>query len=200
MEKFLRLENNMLSERARLYQLKSFCKATVLLAAEELRSMIVHEFKGTGCVRAEELPVEKADGSLDVVIRQCRPTSIQCRVHDFFSEHIDAFKLLAAAIEAAQKPSGELKKMAQQIRLAEVDPKVLCDGSGCTLVADALIAMDGKTMSAFAANNDAEWILIARTLGINLVNPVKGIMYPGDSEQSVKIGDEMNAQDYTHTT
>lgn len=174
---FLEIEKGGRSPRAQLARLRAFCKTRVLEAAAAFRNTATGEFKGTGCVRAEEPPTEHSDGSLNVTIRRCFPQKIQCRIHDFFSENSPSFVRLAEAIESNEGASEELKTMHEHIRLAEKGPQHLCDDKHCARLADAIIAVDGSRMDVFAANNDKEWITIAKVIGKPLVNPVTGVCY-----------------------
>ncbi len=172
---FLEVTKGALSDRAQLARLRAFCKTRVLEAAIALREAITGEFKGTGCVRAEEPPTEHSDGSLNVTIRRCSPDKIQCRVHIFFSENQEHFAQLANEIDSNADASHELKTMREHIRLAQREAIHLCDDKHCSKLADSIIAVDGKNMDVFAANNDKEWITIAKTMSKPLVNPVRGV-------------------------
>ena len=50
----------------------------------------------------------------------------------------------------------------------------LCDNRHCARIADAIIAVDGRKVDEYAANNDKEWRLLARSMGKTLLNPVSG--------------------------
>jgi hypothetical protein len=169
-----------LSDRAQLARLRSLCKTRVLEGAIALREAITSEFRGTECVRAEEPPTEHSDGSLNVTIRRCSPDRIQCRVHTFFSENEDHFAQLANEIDSNPGASQELKTMRDHIRLAQQEAIHLCDDKHCSKLADSIIAVDGKNMDVFAANNDKEWITIAKTMAKPLVNPVSGLCHRPD--------------------
>ncbi|MEE9294604.1 MAG: hypothetical protein V3W34_06560 [Phycisphaerae bacterium] len=172
--RFLEIDDRAISSRAQLTRLKGYCKHAILASAETLERMVTHEFDGTQCARARERPVEQPDGSIDVAIRQCRPESIQCTVHNFFELHKQDFKAIARHAEEMDKASDELKKLAQHTRLALKDPVHLCDDRNCRRLADALIAVDGKDMEVYAANNDREWGPIATVMKKPLLNPVTG--------------------------
>jgi hypothetical protein len=65
--------------------------------------------------------------------------------------------------------------MREHIGEAQQSPEHLCDDRHCCRVADALIAVDGIKLEVFAANNPAEWELLARILDKQLINPaIKG--------------------------
>jgi len=177
---FLEVAKGALSDRAQLVRLRAFCKTRVLEAAIALREAITGEFKGTACVRAEEPPTEHSDGSLNVTIRHCSPDRIQCRVHTFFSKNEDHFAQLANEIDSNPGASQELKTMRDHIRLAQREAIHLCDDKHCSKLADSIIAVDGKNMDVFAANNDKEWITIAKTMTKPLVNPVSGVCHRPD--------------------
>lgn len=180
MDAFLRAAHRPLSERAELARLRNFSKTRVLEAATALREAVTDEFKGTDCVRAEEVTKEHSDGSLDVMIRRCSPDKIRCQVHLFFTDNAATFALLAEAIGSNDEASEELKTTEHHIRLAQQDATHLCDDRHCAKLADSIIAVDGKKMDVFAANNDKEWITIAKTMTKPLVNPVSGLCYRPD--------------------
>ncbi len=163
-----------ISDHAQLGRLRSHCKLAVLSAAKAISEMATGEFKRTGCVRAEELPKERSDGSLDVVIRQCKPTDIKCSIHTFFDENSSLFCRIAERIEADEDSSQELQTTAKHIRLAGEKSVHLCDDKHCRKIADTIIAIDGKDMDVFAANNDKDWVTLASVLNKTLLNPVKG--------------------------
>jgi hypothetical protein len=170
---FLEIDLGRIADPVQLVRLRAHCKRAVLESAEASEEFITARFRGTGCVRAEEPAKEQADGSLDVAIRRCRPTEIRCAVHTFFQEHLGTFKSISDAIDQSQDASDELRRMAQQIRQAATEPLLLCDDRNCRKLADALIAVDGREMDVFAANNDAEWKLIASVMDKPLLNPVR---------------------------
>ena len=64
--------------------------------------------------------------------------------------------------------------------MAQRDSTHLCDSKHCAKLADCIIAVDGKKMDVFAANNDKEWITIAKTMATPLVNPVTGVCRRAD--------------------
>jgi len=171
---FQDLDGGQISDRAQLARLRAHCKQAVLGAAAWLKQARHEEFKGTGCVRAEELPRELPDGSLDTAIRQCRPADIHCRIHEYFNHNKDAFDQIRSTIESSSDASDELKKMLPEIKAAEKDATHLCDNRHCAKIADAIIAVDGRKVDEYAANNDKEWRLLARSMVKALLNPVSG--------------------------
>jgi hypothetical protein len=133
---------------------------------------VTHEFDGTRCIRAKERPARAANGAIDVVVRECRPTKIQCAVHTFFSEHQDDFRKIQLSIHRETAPSTELQRTASVIEAANKNPTILCDSKKCSAMSDALIAVDGIKMDHFAANNPREWKTISAALNKPLINPV----------------------------
>lgn len=172
---FLREGDVRMLDRAGLARLRAHCKNAVLSLSESIQEMVTGEFDGTACVRAAELPRENADGSLDVTIRRCRPDNIQCTVHTFFEENRGVFDSIARYVDEASNCSDELKHMRDHIRTAQANPVHLCDDKHCCKLADMLIAVDGRDMDEFAANNDVEWIPISQILGKPLVNPMRDL-------------------------
>jgi len=172
--RFLELDGKAISGAAQLARLRAFCKASILTASEALGRMVTGEFRGTQCVRAEELPRELSDGSLDVAIPKCRRKKIRCAIHEFFASREATFAAIADRIDAEEDPSDQLKAISKAVRSAQKDPAHLCDSDNCGKLADAIIAVDGRDMAEFAANNDREWVTIASAMRKALVNPVKG--------------------------
>ncbi len=173
LSRFLHDEKAGITERAMIVRLRAHCKRAVLDTFAALSDMITGEFNGTGCIRASEPPRERPNGSLDVVIHQCKRDNVQCTVHTFFEEHSTVFEQIAAFVDTNPGCSRELQRMRDHIRLAQKDPFHLCDRKFCSKLADALIAVDGRDMDEFAANNPGEWVPIAQIMKKRLLNPVK---------------------------
>ncbi|HSV98978.1 MAG TPA: hypothetical protein VLI39_02325 [Sedimentisphaerales bacterium] len=53
------------------------------------------------------------------------------------------------------------------------DPQRVCQDNVCVKLGDILVALDGISIESFAANNDKEWIPLARALGKHLLNPLR---------------------------
>ena len=64
--------------------------------------------------------------------------------------------------------------MSRLVEKATGDPEMLCDDHTCRRLGDVLIAIDGKDMQTFIANNDSEWKLLAEVMEKLLLNPVTG--------------------------
>jgi hypothetical protein len=173
MTHFLDLEASSISKRSQLARLRTHMKRCALDGTEAVSQMVTGEFKGTGCIRAEEPVTESPDGSLNATIRRCSPAKIQCQVHKLFESNQATFATLADYVDGhSTEASDELDRMRDVIRLAQKSPTCLCDDRHCVRLADALIAVDGQSMEVFAANNDSEWVPIASVMGKQLRNPV----------------------------
>lgn len=181
LNRFFDLDNNVITEFAALVRLRAHCKHAVLGAAEAMKEMITGEFKGSGCVRAEEPARELPDGALDVSIARCKPSDIQCTIHHLFENQKMVFGAIADHVDSSDKASGELKTMAKHIRVAQDDPTHLCDDRYCRKLADAIIAVDGRKMDVFAANNDKEWLTLASVMNKQLLNPVRNRQTDGSA-------------------
>jgi hypothetical protein len=154
-------------------RLRSHLAEMILGAYQKWERSVTHEHNGTKCIRATERPTRALDETIDVTVRDCRPTRIQCSVHDFFQEHRGDFAKIEQAVDAlGDHASFELRKTAATIRSASKDPKHLCDNKNCRQMSDAIIAVDGIAMDHFAANNPKEWKTLASALGKPLMNPV----------------------------
>ena len=169
---FFESSGESLSGYAQLALLRAHCKAAALTSFGTLCSTVTGEFKGTGCVRAEQPPRENVDGTLDVTIRRCSRNEIHCTVHKFFESNQAFFLSVADYADQVEDASSELRNMSNHIRKAKVDSTHLCDDKHCSKLADALIAVDGKDMDVFAANNDKEWKPLASLMDKPLLNPV----------------------------
>ncbi len=156
-------------------RLRSHLGESILGGFTKWGRSVTHEYDGTRCFRATERPTRASDGSIDVSVRQCKPSRIQCSVHEFFRQHEAVFSRIKAEIQSAESSaSEELKGTAMMIDKAIRDSEILCDDKNCSSMSDAIIAVDGLNSSHFAANNDKEWRTLARVLGKTLVNPVSG--------------------------
>ena len=170
--RFFDLTSCDISRPAQLARLRAHCKRCVLDATRILDDMVTGYFKHSRCSRAEELARELPDGSLDIIIRKCRPSSPQCDIVRFFKDNMALFTAIADYVDSHAGCSEELKTMRDHIRQAIKTPTHLCDDKNCTKVADAIIAIDGKDMEVFAANNNREWDHICKVFGKTLLNPV----------------------------
>ena len=132
LSKFFELDAPRISQNAQIARLQAHAKNAVLTASRAIREAATAEFKGTGCVRAEEMPIERPNGSLDVTIRKCRPSDVQCTVHTFFEANTEEFAALADYVDRnSEQVSEELKTMRQHIRRAGDDRFHLCDDRHC---------------------------------------------------------------------
>lgn len=175
--RFLELESRAISGKAQVARLRAHCRNAILSSSAALKEMATGEFRGTGCVRAEEFPTEHPGGYLDVTMRRCKPSNIQCRVHTFFTENRAKFSEIADYADHNPESSKELRAMRDHIRQAEKESTHLCNDKHCAKVADAIVAVDGKGMDVYAANNDPEWRPLAQIMGKTLINPVSGKQY-----------------------
>ncbi len=174
---FYDLRGDSLSGRAQMQRLRAHCKQAVLGGWSWLENWPTADLDGTMCARAMERPAIRRGGALDVSIpRTCNREGapIECTIRAFFEENVSTFWAIAEAIDQHVEASEEAVNAAKMIRQALRDPAVLETRKNCSKIADAIIAVDGKDMDVFAANNDKEWVLLAAVLGKKLVNPVRG--------------------------
>jgi hypothetical protein len=166
-------------------RLRAHLGEAIMCAFLKWERSVTHEYKGTGCIRALERPSRATDGTIDVTVRECRRTKVQCSVHKFFREHEDAFdKIETEIVKCGADISQELKKTAETIREARRNAEYLCDSKNCGAMSDALIAVDGIATDHFAANNDKEWRTLAVALGKPLINPVKPFAVPESGSEA----------------
>jgi len=160
---------------AAMKRLQSHLREAILGAYVAWDRSVTHEFRGTGCIRATERPMLAMNGTIDVTVRECRRSKIQCTVDRFFESNKAHFEKIVTAIKSSESTaSKELLRTASTIGKAMTDPQHLCDSNNCTSMSDAIIAVDGVTTDHFGANNDKEWKLLASALGKTLINPVMG--------------------------
>ena len=169
---FLGIDKGPAADPAALIRLRSHCRNAILSASTAYYRMITAEFRGTGCSRAEEFPSAGPEGLLNLAIRKCSRDDKRCRVDEFFRENITHSLEIADYIGRVESASDELHGIREEILGAIDDAARLLDGRGCMRLADAMIAVDGREMDEFAANNDREWTTLAAALGKPLLNPV----------------------------
>jgi hypothetical protein len=173
-ESFLSRIDDDLSPTAQLIRLRYHIRNALLGAYAFWDASIVHEYDGTGCVRAAEHPKQLAGEKIDVSIPRCKRSNIQCTIHEFFEKNRDHFVAIRVGIEKlGDQASQELKDAKGIIEEAEKNSEYLCDSRNCPKLGDSLIAVDGLSMDCFAANNDKEWRFLANVLGKKLVNPLR---------------------------
>lgn len=173
-ESFLSKVPGSISYEASFVRLQSQIRYAILGAYTWWNRSTTHEYSGTGCVRAFEEPKQYAGAKIDVSIPQCRRNRINCAMHKFFLENKPLFIAIGAEIgKLGGDASKELQEAKKVIRDTERNPEYLCDDRVCRKLGDVLIAIDGLNMQCFAANNDKEWVLLAKVLGKELINPVR---------------------------
>ena len=169
---FFDLGSCQVSHSTQLVRLRAHCRRSILDSSQVLNDLVTAYFRNTHCSRAEEPPRELAGGFLDVSIPKCKPSAHPCQLAEFFTANQSLFASLADYIDTQQLCSDELKTMRDHIRQALKAPTHLCTDGNCSKIADAIIAVDGKDMDTFAANNNAEWRHIAAAFRKPLLNPV----------------------------
>lgn len=173
-EAFLKPSYGKISEAAQLARLRAHLRGAVLNAYSWWEASVTHEYNGTGCARASERPRISGGGKLDVSIPKCRPDTTRCRIHSFLrdnQEHLEAIKAEIDRLETTA--SDELKGAKAVLDVFENDPQSVCQGDVCVKLGDILVALDGISIESFAANNDKEWIPLARALRRHLLNPLR---------------------------
>jgi len=139
-------------------------------------SSTTYQYHGTECKRATEEPKRLPNEKIDVSIPQCHRGKICCGFQIFFGENRQEFTKLKQEIDKfGQTVSDEIKAWRDAIEEAEKDPLSLQDSKTCTKLSDAIIAIDGLDIECFAANNDKEWMFLAKVFGKELLNPVRNV-------------------------
>lgn len=126
---------------------------------------------GTGCVRSKEPPRIARSGHLEVILNQCRPERIRCRIHRFFQENRALFEGIVSEIEKLPEGerSNEMKSIQRITREASANATVLCDDRVCRKIGDALIGIDGRGFPAIVSSNRKEYEAICNALATRLV-------------------------------
>jgi hypothetical protein len=175
MVKFLSQRPNTLTPPQEICRVRSHLANVINNALVQWQRSVHHEFAGTKCWRGDVKAEFNNTGRVNFQLRECKPKLISCDVHGFFDRNKAAFSKIATDVESmGDGASPQLKKAAKRIRLAESDSKDLCNDKHCAEIGDCLIAVDGATIPAYAANNDSDWIPIANSLGKELINPLRG--------------------------
>jgi len=163
-----------LTPEAQLLRFRSHVRKGIMGAYAWWDWSVTHQYHGTECKRATEEPKMRPNGKIDVSIPRCLRDKTHCGVQIFFEENKQAFAKLKSAIEeSGQIMSDEIKAWKEVIEKAERDPLVLLDSKICSMLSDAIIAVDGIDIDCFAANNDKEWIFLSEVFGKELLNPVR---------------------------
>jgi len=112
----------------------------------------------------------------------CKACNKACNVDGFFAEHRESFQSIKCEIDAlgADLLTDELKQFSRVIGEALADPSVLLDyDRGCKLLADAIIAVDGKDYRSFVTQNYKESRVLTKVLGQRCYylpnNPEQGV-------------------------
>jgi hypothetical protein len=173
-ETFLSRVTGSLTQEAQLVRFQSHVRKGIMGAYTWWDWSITHQYDGTECRRAREEPKESPSGKIDVSIPRCLEGKPGCYVRKFFEENKLEFSKLKKAIEESSGTiSSEIKVFLDVINDALKDSRVLQDSKICSKIGDAIIAIDGLDIDSFAANNDKEWLFLARVFEKELLNPVR---------------------------
>ena len=173
-EAFLLPTNDRISETAQLTRMRAHLRGAVLNAFSWWEASVTHEYNGTNCVRASERPRVSGGGKLDVSIPKCRRNAIRCRIHSFLQDNRVHLRAIKAEIDRlGSNASDELIKAGAVLDAFEDDPEKVCQDDVCVKLGDILVAIDGIDIGSFAANNDKEWIPLARALQKHLLDPLR---------------------------
>jgi hypothetical protein len=122
------------------------------------------------------------DGAYIWKAPNCKRSVKACNVDGFFDEHREYFESIKSAIDDldADLTTDELKQFSHVIGEALKDSTILLEyKSGCSLLADAIIAVDSAPFRNFATQNYKESRVLTKVLGQYCYylpnNPVKGV-------------------------
>jgi hypothetical protein len=173
-EAFLSPANDSLSAAVQLTRMRSHLRVAVLNAYSWWEASVTYEYNGTKCVRASEQPRISGGGRLDVSIPKCRRDAIRCRILGFLQQnkvHLQAIKVEIDRL--GSNAPDELREAKAILDLLENDPERVCQDDICAKLGDILVAVDGIDIEYLAANNDKEWVPLARALQRHLLNPLR---------------------------
>ncbi len=144
---------------------------------------------GTGCRWAVTGQQRGHDGTCIWKAPNCKRSVKACNVDGFFDEHRKSFESIRAAIDDldADLATDELKQFSRVIGEALADPTILLDyKTGCSLLADAIIAVDSAGFKSFATQNYKESRVLTKVLGQDCYylpnNPANGVsLVEGDN-------------------
>ena len=112
----------------------------------------------------------------------CKRPVKACNVDGFFAEHRETFELIKTVIDALETTSltDELKQFSRVIGETLKDPTILLEyKSGCSLLADAIIAVDSESFRSFATQNYRESRVLTKILKQHCYylpnNPANGV-------------------------
>jgi hypothetical protein len=149
---------------------------------------------GTGCRWAVTGQQRGHDGTSIWKAPNCKRSVKACNVDDFFDEHRETFESIKSAIDDldADLITDELKQFSRVIGEALKDSTILLEyKSGCSLLADAIIAVDSAAFGNFATQNYKESRVLTKVLGQDCYylpnNPAKGV--------SLVVGDNWDVCD-----
>ncbi len=144
---------------------------------------------GTRCRWAVTGQQRGHDGTCIWKAPNCKRSVKACNVDGFFDEHRKTFESIKAAIDDldADLPTDELKQFSRVIGEALTDPTILLDyKTGCSLLADAIIAVDSVGFKSFATQNYKHSRVLTKVLGQDCYylpnNPANGVsLVEGDN-------------------
>jgi hypothetical protein len=123
---------------------------------------------GTECHWGRTGLQRKRDGEYVWKTPNCKSSNKACNVDGFFEEHRETFKAIKEEIDAldADLLTEELRQFSGVVGKALDDPSILLDyKSGCSLLADAIIAVDSKDYRNFFTQNYKESQVLTKVLG-----------------------------------
>jgi len=123
-------------------------------------------------------------GKLDVSIPKCHRNVVRCRILSFLQDNDDHLQAIKAEINRLGSNASEELRKAKAVFFAVADtPEKVCQDDSCVRLGDILVAIDGVDIESFGANNDKEWVPLARALRKHLVNPLRPESLQLPSEQ-----------------
>lgn len=157
-----------------LLRLREHLSIAILNSQTYWDRRVHHHFDQTGCVRAWIKPKREANDLIVFHLAPCKRSNIKCGIHKFFGSRRQTFIAIKNTIDGlGDKASVQCKQASNEIAQADSDPERLCEDKNCARLGDVLIAADSGEVPTVAANNDGDWIPIAKALGKELINPCR---------------------------
>ncbi len=123
---------------------------------------------GTECHWGKTGLQRRRDGEYAWKTPNCKSTNKACNVDGFFWAHRERFQSIKKEIDGldAELLTDELRQFSRVIAEALDNPSLLLDyDRGCSLLADAIIAVDSRDYRSFATQNFKESRVLTKVLG-----------------------------------
>jgi hypothetical protein len=131
----------------------------------------------TKCMRAREVPRQKATGSFDLTIHESKCADRTCANEDFLRSNLPKIRAVLSRLDdLASMQDGltdELRKCRAMLQQAVADPSLLYDYQNCLDVGDLWIHLEALAAGVinFVTTNFKESKVLCPALGLNMIVP-----------------------------